>query len=351
VQMSAADRAAAADIAKLTGALGTSNKELDAARAKAGRARDALSGLGGAAAVAGKQFMDGLTNAIIRNTPASVAAAQGAANKVAAALNSPGGFDSRSPSKKGIQSGRWLVEGVAVGMKDATAGALKAAQALVDAISDRMDARLSKAVDRLSALRDKAKAAFETAAGGVGSFLDIGQIGQSIESEVTRSIIDPITGAVSSVTDRISTIPSAASLFTGFASSAVAFANALKTMADKKFPLSLITAVAGSGNLAAATSLANLDPTDTAKVIQSTSAIADAQKQAGGLLQGLTVDPKLIAAAVAQVAEDKKMVALLDRIDRKLGNLDKDTTVSATVEGDDLVVLVNRKNKQNARRK
>jgi hypothetical protein len=286
---------------------------------------------------AGENFTAGLAAGIRSGGAVAEATALGVARKVTAAVNSAKGFGNNSPSKKGIQSGRWFVEGIALGMRDATVKGLQAAQDLVDRISARMETRLGNAVDRLSALKDKARTAFDTASGGVGGFLDIGQIGA------------PVTTTDAAGNETTST-PSAAGLFAGFAANAKAFAAALAAMAAKKLPLPLITAVAGSGNLAAATALADLNPTDTASIISSTAAIASAQKQAGGLLQGLTVDPKLIAAATATVAEDRKMVALLDKIDKKLGNLDKDTTVSAKVSGDDLLVLVTRAQKKADRR-
>jgi hypothetical protein len=234
-----------------------------------------------------------------------------------------------SPAKATMPIGRQIVEGVAVGMRNATTSALDAAKALVDRISGRLNARLSAAVDKLSALKDKAREAFSTAAGGIGSFLDISQIGQSVTDEL---------GNV--------TVPSTASLFSGFAASAQAFAAALKGMADNKLPVSLISTIAGSGNLAAAQSMANLNPADTSSVITSTNAIDAAQRQGGNLLAELIVDPKLLAAVTATAAEDKKQVELLQAVVKKLDGLDKDTTVSAKISGDDLMILVHRAEKK-----
>lgn len=326
---------------KVKNAISGSSGAMDKARADAARLRGALSGLGSAAGAAGHNFSAGLAAGIIAGGRVAVAAAVGVANKVTAALNSRQGFDSHSPSKKGEKSGRELFEGVAVGMKKAEASTLKAATDLAKKITDRLDNRLSHATDRLTALKDQARQAFESASSAVKGVLDITQIGAPISTTDANGVTTSRT-------------PSANETTGGFAAQAKAFAAALTQMAAKHLAPSLIAAVAAAGpasGLVAAQALATETPAEVVQTNADVGTIDKAASQAGALNSRITVDPKLIAAAQKTVDHLAGIRKDLAHVNRQLANLDKDDHVELKVTKlGDLVVAIDRIRKKQATR-
>jgi acid phosphatase family membrane protein YuiD len=307
-----------------------------------GNVEAALNGLGGKGYNLGLDFANGLARGISAGGKVAVATAQGVANRVAAGVAAA--HQSHSPSKVAIKLGEFFSHGLAVGIAKGGKVAIKAAKDLATQIGGK-----------ISDLKSQAKGIASAAADSVRGVLDLSSIGQAVETTTAgvttpgRSIIDPVTGAVTtsdattSPDVTTSSTPSAASSLAGFASQAQAFATALAAMARKGLAPALIAAVAAAGpasGLTAAQAFASESKADDASVNASMKAIDKAAGQVGAQQRAASGLDKPI----------RDLTTKVDELNKALG-AGKAATLTISKGGDLIVTYVNDANKKNARKK
>jgi hypothetical protein len=242
--------------------------------------------------------------------------------------------------------GEFLTSSMAAGIKHGGKKAVAAMKDLVDQIKGK-----------LGDLRQQAKDIASSAADSVRGVLDVSQIGQAIETTVAgtttpgRSIIDPLTGAVTAgpdvTTPDVTTIstPSASSVLTGFAGQATAFAAALAAMARKHLAPALIAAVAAAGPASGLVAAQAFASESAAAVNVDNAAMAAINK--AGVGAGATV--LSTTPLPAQINREEATLASLQRIEKLLTS--SGNVAEVKLKGNDIWVVVTREEKASQRRK
>jgi hypothetical protein len=164
----------------------------------------------------------------------------------------------------------------------------------------------------------------------VRGVLDVSQIGAAVTTTDTNG-------------NDTTTTPSASSTIAGFAGQAAAFATALGAMARKKLPASLIAAIAAAGplsGLTAAQALASESTTDDASVQSSISTIDQAARTSAQTVLNTTPLP-------AEIKRQQDTLASLRRIETALTSKN---VAEITLKGTDLLVVLRRAERDQARR-
>jgi len=311
------------------------SKADDAAKAAAGFGKRIVSGvLAPLAGIGDKLFSKGaeVVSGFVRGIVSKIPDVRGALQRLTDKLP-----DWKGPASKDrrllVPSGRWLMDGLNVGIIDGAKKIRKTLQGITEGLRGK-----------LKDLRQQRHDIATAAADAVASTFDISSFGQSVESTTAGAAsIDPITGIVTRGADvTTSSTPTAASTASGIASQAQAFLAALRTMVAKKFLPAIIaaTAAAGPGALSSAQALAAASPADVGSINRSyaaTAAVGRAVGQIAGKASGL----------------DKKIDATNDLLRQLVKAQNSDKVASLTIpKGGDLIVrYVNQKNKGDERRR
>lgn len=279
----------------------------------------------------GQDFATGLAAGIRAGGKVAVATAVGVANRVAAGYAAA--QQSSSPSKVAIRLGEFFSHGLAVGIKQGGKKALAAIKDLADQVASK-----------IGDLRQQARDIASAAADSIRGVLDVSSIGQAVETTTPgKSIIDPVTGAVTQGPDvTTSTTPSAASVVAQAASNAASFVKDLATMTKKGLPASIIAAVAAAGPISgagAAHAFATESAADDASVISNNRVIEQAAGQdAARARKASGIDE--------QIASSKRLENKLDRV---IEALKHHAVGDVTLKGEDIYVSFKRTEKKHQR--
>lgn len=197
---------------------------------------------------------------------------------------------------------------------------------------------------QISDLRSQARDIASAAADSIMGVLDVSQIGQAVETTTPgKSIIDPVTGAVTQGPDvTTSTTPSAASIVANAASTAAQFVKDLATMTKKGLAPSIIAAVAAAGPVGGAAA-AHAFATESVADDRSVNASAAVISKAAGQDAARARKASGIDEQIAQLKGLRRDVA-------KLTQAQQDGLVASyTIKGEDLDVILKRVDKRHKR--
>ena len=267
---------------------------------------------------AGRDLVLGFINGIKSLAGAALSAAQDLASDALNAVKSK--LKIFSPSRETIKLGGHFSTGFAEGIRKGSDKAVDAVKGMVEKVAGRLDELKTRARDVASGVADS-----------VRGIVDVSAIGA------------PVVAGQDAEGNDIMRTPSLQETFGQFSAQAQQFAGALAEMARKKLAPSIIAAVAAAGpasGLTAAQALASGSAAEVASVNASIGAVERFARQTSDTVVKTTPLPDQI----------KREERQLDKLQQILEATKAEKVAKVTVEGDKLVVLIEREQKKNRRR-